>query len=234
VSAEGERGPHPVSWLIGCVLLGWLIVYNLMRFGSSSPSEAAWVSLVVGGAGGVLVFAAVGLGMRRLAASGRVLRRPPAEIPVPVQMTDAQRSLTRAVWPLLAALAAAALVMGAALGADWYGRAADDRAVTLVVLAAWNLLVAVWIGDEALRLMRAEADGCESVALGAALTAILAGVGLARGYMPAGQVVLIVIAGIAGTAAALMVWRLRASRTPPVAGPLVAVVAVLALVLATA
>jgi hypothetical protein len=160
-----------------------------------------------------------------------VVRHSPADIPAPAGMSEAQRRWTRLVAPPLGVLAAVALVLGVALAVDWFTAPAGDRAVTVLVLAAWNLLVAFWIGDEALRLHRHEADGIESVALGAALTAVLAGVGLTRGYFPAGQVVLIVIAGVAGAAAALLVWRLRESRTPPIAAPLVLIVAALSLIL---
>jgi hypothetical protein len=226
-----EHGPHPVSWFIGSVLVGWVVVYNLLRISGQSPSEAAWVSLVVGGGLGALCFGAVVLASRRLVAAGRVVRHSPADIPAPAGMSEAQRRWTRLVAPPLGVLAAVALVLGVALAVDWFTAPAGDRAVTVLVLAAWNLLVAFWIGDEALRLHRHEADGIESVALGAALTAVLAGVGLTRGYFPAGQVVLIVIAGVAGAAAALLVWRLRESRTPPIAAPLVLIVAALSLIL---
>jgi hypothetical protein len=213
------------------VLVGWLIVYNLFRIAGQSPSEAAWVSLAVGGVLGALAFAGALFASRRLAAAGRVVRHTPADIPAPAEMNDAQRNWTRLAAAPLAALAAIALVLGVAFTVDWFSADPGNRAITVLVLAAWNLLVAVWIGDEALRLLRHEADGIESVALGAALTAVLAGVGLARDYYPAGQVVLIVVAGVAGVVAALLVWRLRASRTPPIAAPLVLVVAALSLIL---
>lgn len=229
--AAGEHGPHPVSWFIGSVLVGWLIVYNVLRTAGQSPSEAAWISLAIGGGLGALAFGGAVLATRRLAAAGRVVRHTPADIPAPAEMSEAQRNWTRLTAPLLGALAAVALVLGVALAVDWYTADAGDRAITVLVLATWNLLVAVWIGDEALRLFRHEADGVESVALGAALTAVLAGVGLARDYYPAGQVALIVVAGAAGVAAALLVWRLRDSRTPPIAAPLVLVVTALALIL---
>jgi hypothetical protein len=226
-----EHGPHPVSWFIGSVLVGWVIVYNVLRTSGQSPSEAAWVSLAVGGGLGALAFGAAVLVSRRLAAAGRVVRPAPADLPAPAEMTDTQRRWTRIVAPLLGALAAVALVLGTALAVDWFTSPADDRAVTVLVLAAWNLLVAFWIGDEAIRVYRHEVDGIESVALGAALTAILAGVGLTRDYFAGGQVALIVVAGVAGAAAALLVWRLRDSRTPPVAAPLVVIVAALSLIL---
>lgn len=226
-----ERGPHPLSWFVGCVLVGWVVVYNIMRLAGSAPSGAAWISLVVGGLLGAAVFAAGLLGVRHLNRSGRVVRHGAADIPPPAEMTDAQRTLLGRAWPALAALAVVAAVMGVALVADWFGEAPGDRPTTLLVLAAWNILAALWVGDEAMRLRRFEADGTESVALGGALTAVLAGVGLARGYIEPGQVVLIVVGGVAGAAAALAVWRLRGGRRFPVGAAIVAVVAALSLIL---
>ena len=83
-------------------------------------------------------------------------------------------------WPALGVLAAAALVVGVYLGADWLGTDPDDRATTTIILAAWNVLVGLWLGDEVMRMRRGEADGVESIVLGCALTAVLAGVGLSR------------------------------------------------------
>ena len=226
-----ERGPHPVSWFVGCVLVGWVVVYNIMRLSGSAPSGAAWISLVVGGFAGAAVFAAGLLGVRHLNRSGRVVRHGAADIPSPAEMTDPQRTLLGRTWPALAALAAVALVMGIALVAEWFGNEPGDRPTTLLVLAAWNILATLWVGDEAMRLRRFEADGTESVALGGALTAVLAGVGLARGYIEPGQVVLIVVGGVAGAAAAFAVWRIRGGRRFPVGAAVVAVVAALSLIL---
>ena len=55
------------------------------------------------------------------------------------------------------------------------------------LLAAWNLLVGLWLGDEAIRLRRGEAEGIESIVLGCALTAVLAGVGLSRDLAAPGR-----------------------------------------------
>lgn len=230
-AAKRERGPHPVSWLIGCVLVGWVIAYNIMRLAGSTPAAAAWASLAIGGVLGLAVFAGGVVTLRRLAASGRVVRQGAADIPAPAEMDEGQRRLARAVAPALGAFAALALVMGVALGVDWLGADPGDRATTLIILAAWNLLVAVWVGDEAIRAFRSEVEGLEAVALGAALTAVLAGVGISREYMAGGQVALIVVAGIAGAAAATVVWRLRGGTHVPVAAPAVVIVAALSIIL---
>ena len=52
----------------------------------------------------------------------------------------------------------------------------------------------------------------ESIVLGCALTAVLAGVGLSRELAEGAQVVLIVLAGVAGTLCGLVVWRLQGGR----------------------
>ncbi|MEQ8835026.1 MAG: hypothetical protein RIB67_11375 [Miltoncostaeaceae bacterium] len=229
-----EGGAGPVSVVLGCAVVGWALVYNLMRLTGSTPAQAGWVSLAAGAGLGVAVYLGSVLLTRRLAAAGRVVRQKPAELPSADRLTDEQRTLVAISWPALLVLAGLALAMGAVLGLDWYGSDPADRATTLLVLSGWNLLVALWVGDEALRLRRGEAEGIESVALGAALTAILAAIGATRDYLPAGQVALIVVAGLAGAVAAAMVWRLRATRTPPVAAPAVLVTAVISLVVALA
>src|SRR5262249_60933227 len=59
-----------LSWLITSVLAGWFVVYNIMRIRGDSPRGAALVSLAIGAAAGVVVFA-IGLGgRRRLGAAG--------------------------------------------------------------------------------------------------------------------------------------------------------------------
>ncbi len=225
-----HRGAHPVSWFIGCVLVGWVIVYNILRLTGSSPAGAAWISLAVGGVLGIAVFAGALVLLRRAAASGRVVHHV-QEVPAPAEMDDRQRTLARIAAPGLGAIAAVALFMGVALGADWFAAEPGDRATTLIILAAWNLLVAVWVGDEALRVYRLEVEGLEAVALGAALTAVLAGVGISRDYLVAGQTVLIVVAGVGGCIAAFVIWRLRGGRVLPLGATAVAVVAALSLIL---
>lgn len=231
-TARGDhRTAHPVSWLVGCVLVGWVIVYNILRFAGSTPAGAVWISLAVGGVLGAAAFGGAVLLSRRMAASGRVLHQAGDEVPDPAQMDDRQRSVARLAAPALAVVAAVALFMGVALGADWFGAESDDRATTLIILAAWNLLVAFWFGDEALRSYRLEVEGLEAVALGAALTAVLAGVGLSRDYLVGGQVALIVVAGIGGAVASYVIWRLRGARHLPFGAVAVLIVAALSVAL---
>lgn len=236
MSAETRRegGAGPVSVVLGCAVVGWALVYNLMRLTGSTPAQAGWLSLAIGAGLGVAAYLASVLISRRLAAAGRVVRQRPADLPAAADLTPEQRALVAATWPALLALAGVALLMGVVLGLDWYQAEPADRATTLLVLAAWNILVALWVGDEAVRLRGGEAEGTESVALGAALTAVLAAVGAARDYVLTGQLTLIVVAGVAGTLAAALVWRLRGTSTPPVAAPAVLVTTIVCLVVALA
>lgn len=220
-----------LSWLLGCIVAAWVIVYNAMRVTGSNPSDAALPSLGIGVVGGAAVFGLGLLALRRLAAAGRVVTPGPVEIPGPSQLAPAQRDAMNMAWPALGALAAVALAMGFYLSADWLGEDPATRAKTTVVLAAWNLLAGLWLGDEALRLRTGEAEGIEAISLGCGLTAVLAGVGLSRGLAEPGQAVLIVVAGIAGPLTGIAVWRLRGARGIPLGAGVVLVVAALSLVL---
>ncbi|MGD9572936.1 MAG: hypothetical protein AB7V62_13685 [Thermoleophilia bacterium] len=220
-----------LSWLVGCALAGWVVVYNAMRVTGSNPSDAALPSLLIGAAAGAVVFGIGLLVMRRLAASGRVVAPGAVDIPSPSELDDRQRDAMRLAWPALGALAAVALVVGAWLAIDWYTSDAGDRATTTLILGAWDILVGLWLGDEALRLRRFDPDGIESIVLGCGLTAVLAGVGYSRDLIPAGHVVLIVLAGIAGLLVGLAVWRLRGARPWPVGAVGVVAIAALSILL---
>lgn len=228
---SSSSGSRALSWLIGSVAVGWLVVYNAMRLAGSNPADAAWPSLAIGAVVGLAAFGAGLLVLRRRAAAGRPVRRGPMEIPSPSELDDGQRSVLTVASSALAALAVAALALGVYLGADWLGTAADDRAATTIILAAWDVLVGLWLGDEALRMRRGEADGVESVVLGCALTAVLAGVGLSRDLAEVAHVVLIVLAGVAGAACGAAVWRLQGSHGVPLAAIGAAVVAGLSVIL---
>lgn len=219
------------TWLMGCVVVGWLVAYNLIRIAGSSPAHAALPALGVGVAGGLVVFAAGYLAMRRLAASGRVVGPGHADIPSPSEMDPPQRDALRMAFPALGLLSVAALAIGAYLAVDWFGDDSGGRPTTTIMLAVWNILAGLWLGDETLRLQRGEAEGIESVPLGCGLTAVLAGVGLSRDLVEAAQAVLIVLAGVAGGLVGLAVWRLRGARGLPIGAIGVLVIAALALIL---
>lgn len=231
-----ERRHSPLAarvlwWLIGCVIAGWLVVYNAMRIDGSSPADAALPSLAAGAVAGLVAFGIGLLVVRRLAASGRVLHSAPAGIPSPTEMNPAQRDAVRLAWPPLAALALVALAVGAYLGVEWLADDSGPRAKTTIILAAWNVLVGLWLGDEAVRLRRGEADGIESIVLGCTLTAVLAGVGLSRELAEAGQVALIVLTAVAGALIGLAVWRLQGSRGIPSGAIGIVIIAALSLIL---
>lgn len=234
MTTHGRSSPPPsrsLSWLVGCIAVGWLVVYNAMRLAGSSPADAAWTSLAIGAVVGMAAFALGTLAIRRLAASGRVLHRGPLEVPSPAELQPAHRAAIRLAWPALAVLAVVAFALGVYLAIDWLGTDPGDRATTTLILAGWNVLVGVWIGDEAAHLRRGEAEGVESMVLGCALTAVLAGVGLSRELAEAAQVVLIVLAGVGGALASYVVWRLQGSRAAPIGAIVVLVVAALSLIL---
>jgi hypothetical protein len=224
------HGSRTFSWLVVSVAVGWLVVYNAMRLAGASPADAAWPSLGIGAAAGLAAFGGGLWLVRRRAATGRPLRRGPMEIPSPSELSDGQRTAVALAWPVLGVLAVAALALGAYLALDWLGTDSGDRATTTIILAAWNVLVGLWLGDEALRLRRGEADGVESVVLGCAITAVMAGVGLSRELVEGAQVVLIVLAGVAGALCGLAVWRLQGGRVPWLAIA-VTIVAALSLIL---
>lgn len=219
------------TWLVGCVAVGWLVVYNLLRIGGSSPSDAALPALGAGATAGLVAFGAGYLVLRRLAASGRVVTPGHREIPSPSEMDQAQRDSLKLAVPALGLLSIAALAVGAYLAVDWFGDDSGGRPTTTIVLAAWNILAGLWLGDETLRLQRGEAEGIESVPLGCGLTAVLAGVGLSRDLAESAQLVLIVLGGVAGGLVALAVWRLRGAHGLPVGAIGVVVVAALSAIL---
>jgi peptidoglycan/LPS O-acetylase OafA/YrhL len=146
-------------------------------------------------------------------------------------MDQEQRDAVRLTWGPLAALAAVAIDMGLWIGADWISTDPDQRGYGTALLAAWNLLAGLWLGDEAIRLRRGEAEGIESIVLGCTLTAVLAGVGISRDLAVPGQVALIILAGIAGALVGLAVWRFHGARGLPVGSIGVLAVAALSLVL---
>lgn len=196
------------------MLVGWAIVYNIMRIGGRSPRGAAWVSLLIGLGIGAVIFAVTWFVWRRVVGGGRYRLHEIDEIPPPSRLDGRQRLALDLLWPAVAVLAAGAIVVGGVMFGIW---AADDtdRGWLNVILAGWNLLVGVWFGLEARELRARHGEAVESIGMAAMLTAVLAGVALSREVFTPGQVALIVIAGVAGAVASYSVWRILGSRGFP-------------------
>jgi hypothetical protein len=213
------------------VLIGWLVVYNVMRLAGSSPADAAWPSLAIGAAAALVL---VGLGTLAMGLPGMSRLADPrgtTEIPPPSGRTDDQRQAISLAWPALGVLAVIAIVVGAYLLVDAVGKDEGRPAATVLILTAWNVLAGLWLGDEAIRSRRGEVDGLDSAVLGCLLTAVLAAVGLSRNLVEPAQVVLIAAAGVAGALTSFAVWRLRGSGGAPMGAGLVAIVAGLCIAL---
>ena len=218
-----------LSWFVAALAVGWLIVYNALRLTGGAPAEVALPSAVVGGAIGVVGFAALIFLVRRHLAHGGLLDQGPPSIPPAAQIPPRTRELMSATAWVLAALAALAIGMGVFLAASWYQEA--DRSQTTLILAVWNLLIGVWLADEYVQLRRFEGgDGLDSVALGCVVTAVLAGVGLSRDLAVAGQIGLIVLGGLGAVLCHLVLWRFS-QKLIPWSALTAAAIAVLALVL---
>ncbi len=219
-----------VSWFVTSVLVGWVIAYNVMRIGGRSPRGAAWTSLLIGiGIGVVIFFVAITV-WRRFVAGGRFRPHHIDEIPPPERLDIRQRSALEVLWPAVAILAIAALIVGAVLAASWW-QTDGERSFTRVVLAAWDLLVGAWLVMEAVELKRGRGEAVESIALAAMLTAVLAGVAFSRAMFEPLQVALIVLAGIGGALAHFAGWRLLGSRGFPFGIIVALIVAALSIVL---
>lgn len=203
-----------LSWFITSVVVGWVIAYNVLRFGGDSPREAAWPSLAIGVGIGLVIFGAALLVWRRFVASGRLRPHHLEEIPPPERMDARQRGALEVLWPAVAVLSVFALVIGAILALDWW-QTDGERSATKIVLGAWDLLVGVWLAMEAVELRRLQGEAVESIALAAMLTSVLAGVAFSLEMFGAAQVALIVVAGIVSAIAYFAGWRLLGSRGVP-------------------
>jgi hypothetical protein len=203
-----------LSWFVTSVLVGWVIAYNVLRFGGRSPRGASFTSFLIGIGIGVVIFAIVILVWRHYVASGRLRPHHIDEIPPPDRLDSRQRSALEFLWPAVAVLAVAAVALGAVLGASWL-QTDGQRSFTRIVLAVWDLLVGVWLVMETVELRSGRGEAVESISLAAMLTAVLAGVALSREMFGPWQVALIVLAGVGGALAHFAGWRLLGSRGVP-------------------
>lgn len=224
------------GWFVGCVAVGWLIAYNILRLGGDNPSDAALPALAVGGVAGLVVFAVGALAVHRLHAAGRVIWHAPA---APEETSAQTAGLLRVCGGALVAAAAASVVVALVLGVDWLGiDGARPKATVLIVI--WNLVVALWITEEGVNLLRSlgaegsrevDVSGLDSVWFALLLTAVLAGVAYSRDLFPTLQVAYVAVVGIAAMVTGLALWRLRGGRGAPVAAVVGAAVAILSVLL---
>lgn len=238
--AGPPSGPPPaslppsrvLSWCITSVIIGWVIAYIIFRIAGRSPRGAAWPSLLVGIGIGAVVFSVTVLVWRRYVASGRIRPHGIDEIPPPERLDRRQRGALEVLWAMVAGLAVVALAVGTILALDWL-QTDGSRSATKIVLAAWDLLVGIWLLLETVELRRLHGDAVESIALAAMLTAVLGGVALSQNMFESAQVVLIVAAGLVGVTAYFAGWRLLGSRGAPLGSVVAAAIAALAIILPT-
>ena len=227
--------PRPgrlISWLISAVLVGWVVVYNVMRVAGGTPAGVALSSFVIGAGGGILVLIIGLIIRRRLINAGRI--HPvdaEAEIPEPGAMDDDQHRVINATWPVVAAAAAVELVCGIWMLADWNGTPSMVRATAEVVMAGWFIFAAIWMGWEAKNLRNMDAGGIDSVALGALLTTVLAGVGITRHFATGMQVLTVIVVGLTAVVAYWLVWFLVRRRGVPSMAILAGLIALASLLL---
>lgn len=234
-AVQASIWPRPgrlISWLISAVLVGWVVVYNVMRVAGGTPAGVALTSFVIGAGGGIVVLIIGLIIRRRLINAGRI--HPvdaEAEIPAPGAMDADQRRVINATWPVVAAAAAVELVCGIWMLADWNGTPSMVRATAEVVMAGWFIFAAIWMGWEAKNLRNMDAGGIDSVALGALLTTVLAGVGITRHFATGMQVLTVIVVGLTAVAAYWLVWFLVRRRGVPSMAILAGLIALASLLL---
>ena len=234
-AVQASIWPRPgrlISWLISAVLVGWVVVYNVMRVAGGTPAGVALTSFVIGAGGGIVVLIIGLIIRRRLINAGRI--HPvdaEAEIPAPGAIDADQRRVINATWPVVAAAAAVELVCGIWMLADWNGTPSMVRATAEVVMAGWFIFAAIWMGWEAKNLRNMDAGGIDSVALGALLTTVLAGVGITRHFATGMQVLTVIVVGLTAVAAYWLVWFLVRRRGVPSMAILAGLIALASLLL---
>ncbi len=203
-----------VSWLVSSLIVGWLIVYNVLRFGGRSPSEAAGISVPIGVGVGLAIWGVALLVWRRFGTGARFQADHMNEIPPASRLDGRQRGALEFLWPAVGLLSLASLVVGVVMAIDWFGTDVNASA-TVIVIAAWNILVGLWLAFETTEIRRGHGEAVESIGTASILTAVLSGVALSRNVFEWGQGTLIVLAGITGFLAYSAGWRLLGSRGIP-------------------
>jgi hypothetical protein len=219
---------HLVSWVIAGAIIGWLVVYSLLRLGGDDPSQAAAPALI-GAVVGIAAAVGVVVLARRAEAAGRPIGRHRIRKADPARMTARDREVVRLVWPTLVGVAAIAAVIAVVLLFHWVGiHGARPKSTLLMVV--WDLVIAVWLFDEGQRVREFTFEGLDSLFFGCLLTMVLASIGISRSVVSGGQVVLIVATGVAAAAIGVLSWRLAGGRFVPVAAVVGIAVAALSLI----
>jgi len=206
---------HVISWVVAGAIIGWFVVYALLRVGGDSPNDAAAPALV----GAVLGIAAGGgivYGARRAEAAGRPIGRRRIRKADPARMSAGDREVVRFVWPTLFGAAGITALIAIALLIQWLSITAP-RPLSTLLMVAWDVVVAGWMFDEGQRIREYAFEGLDALYFGCLLTMVLAAIGLSRSVVSGGQVILIVTAGVAAAALGVLSWRIAGGRFVPVA-----------------
>lgn len=204
------------SWILSAVLIGWVVVYNVMRVAGGTPAGVALTSFIIGAIAGLVVLGA-GIWIRsRLIDSGRIHPvDPEMEIPGPANMTPSQRSLMGALWPVVAVAAGVQVVAAVTLFLDWRGTPEFTRATAELIMAVWFIFAGLWMAWEANNLRDFDAGGLDSISLGALLSTVIAGVAISREFSTTLSIITVLVAGVLAVLAYWSVHRLTRDRGVP-------------------
>ena len=219
---------HLVSWAIAGAIIGWLVVYSLLRLGGDNPNQAAAPALVGAVLGIAAAFGVVVLA-RRAEAAGRPIGRRRIRQADPTRLSSRDREVVRFVWPVLLGVAAIAAVIAVVLLFHWLG-VHGTRPKSVLLMVVWDLVIALWLLDEGQRVREFTFEGLDSLYFGCLLTMVLASIGISRSVVAGGQVVLIVATGVAAAAIGVLSWRIAGGRLVPVAGIIGIAVAAVSLI----
>jgi len=205
-----------LSWSLSAILIGWVVVYNAMRVAGGTPAGVALTSFIIGALVGLAVLAIAIWVRGRLIASGRLHPvDPEVEIPAPTGMTSAQKGLLGIAWPAVAVAAGVQVVEAVLLFMNWRGTPAETRATAELIVAVWFVFAGIWMAWEANNLRDLDAGGLDSVALGALLSTVLAGVAVARDFSVVMSFITLLAAGVVSVLAYYGVHRLTRDRGTP-------------------
>jgi hypothetical protein len=205
-----------LSWSLSAILIGWVVIYNAMRVAGGTPAGVALTSFIIGAIAGLAVMG-IGIWVRgRLIASGRIHPvDPEMEIPGPAQMNPGQKGILGIAWPAVAVAAGVQIVEAVLLFMDWRGTPAEARATAELIMAVWFIFAGIWMAWEANNLRDFDAGGLDSVALGALLSTVLAGVAVSRDFSIVISFITVIAAGVATVVAYYGVHRLTRDRGTP-------------------